>query len=58
MTAMTEHDADQNATDDGEAPIEQQNPLGGDDTTEEELDADNDVEADTVAMLDPDDTPA
>ncbi|WP_405371585.1 MULTISPECIES: hypothetical protein [unclassified Microbacterium] len=55
---MTEHDADQNATDDGEAPIEQQNPLGGDDTTEEELDADNDVEADTVAMLDPDDTPA
>lgn len=33
-------------------------PLGGDETTEEQLTADNAVEEDTLRMLDPDDTPA
>ncbi len=33
-------------------------PLGGDETTEEELDADNAVEEDTLATLDPDAAPA
>jgi hypothetical protein len=33
-------------------------PLGGDEATESELDADNLVEQDTLESLDPDDTPA
>lgn len=33
-------------------------PLGGDETTEENLEADNDVERDTLEALDPDDAPA
>lgn len=33
-------------------------PLGGDETTEEQLTADNAVEEDSLRMLDPDDTPA
>jgi len=33
-------------------------PLGGDDTTEDQLDADNDVEEDMLKSLDPDDNPA
>lgn len=33
-------------------------PLGGDETTEEQLDADNAVEADALKSLDPDDNPA
>lgn len=33
-------------------------PLGGHDTTEEQLDADNAVERDTLKTLDPDDPPA
>lgn len=33
-------------------------PVGGDDTTEEQLDADNAVEEDAVKALDPDDAPA
>ncbi|WP_194422695.1 hypothetical protein [Microbacterium abyssi] len=33
-------------------------PLGGDDTTEEQLDADNEVEKDMLKTLDPDDSPA
>ena len=33
-------------------------PLGGDDTTEEQLDADNAVEKDMLKTLDPDDSPA
>lgn len=33
-------------------------PVGGDDTTEEQLDADNAVEEDTLKTLDPDDSPA
>ncbi|MFS0868265.1 hypothetical protein AB3M83_13135 [Microbacterium sp. 179-B 1A2 NHS] len=36
---------------------EQDNPVGGDDTTEEQLDADNAVEEDMIKTLDPDDTP-
>ncbi len=33
-------------------------PLGGDETTEDELEADNAVEEDTLAALDPDAAPA
>ena len=33
-------------------------PLGGDDTTEDQLDADNEVEEDMLKSLDPDDNPA
>lgn len=33
-------------------------PLGGDETTEAQLDSDNAVEDDTLRMLDPDDPPA
>jgi hypothetical protein len=33
-------------------------PLGGDETTEEQLDADNAVEEDTLESLNPDDSPA
>lgn len=33
-------------------------PLGGDETTEEQLDADNEVEQDMLKALDPDDSPA
>ena len=33
-------------------------PLGGDDTTEDQLDADNEVEEDMLKTLDPDDRPA
>lgn len=33
-------------------------PLGGDATTEEQLDADNKIEEDTLKSLDPDDSPA
>ncbi|WP_164861643.1 hypothetical protein [Microbacterium sp. CPCC 204701] len=33
-------------------------PTGGDETTEEQLDADNPVEEDTLKTLDPDSAPA
>ena len=33
-------------------------PLGGDETTEDQLDADNPVEKDMLKSLDPDDNPA
>lgn len=33
-------------------------PLGGDETTEEQLEADTAVDRDALKMLDPDDTPA
>jgi hypothetical protein len=33
-------------------------PVGGDETTEDQLEADNDVEEDTLKTLDPGDTPA
>jgi len=39
-------------------PTEDDAPLGGDETTEAELDADNAVEQDTLATLDPDAPPA
>ncbi|CAI9391357.1 hypothetical protein [Microbacterium sp. T2.11-28] len=41
-----------------DASTEQQAPVGGDETTEDELQADNAVEADTLKTLDPDDAPA
>ncbi|MCC2031658.1 hypothetical protein [Microbacterium allomyrinae] len=39
-------------------PVEQDSPTGGDETTEEQLDADNPVEEDTLKTLDPDAPPA
>ena len=39
-------------------PIEQDAPIGGDETTEDQLDADNPVEEDVLKSLDPDDAPA
>ncbi|WP_171013191.1 hypothetical protein [Microbacterium sp. 2FI] len=39
-------------------PIEDDAPTGGDETTEEQLDADNAVEEDTLKTLDPDAPPA
>jgi hypothetical protein len=41
-----------------DASTEQHAPVGGDETTEDELQADNAVEADTLKTLDPDDAPA
>ncbi|CAL4860894.1 hypothetical protein MMM2322_02578 [Microbacterium sp. MM2322] len=37
---------------------EQDDPTGGDEGTENQLDADNAVEEDTLKTLDPDDSPA
>lgn len=48
---MSDHRHDDTPTDDDA-------PLGGDETTEAELDADNAVEEDTLATLDPDAPPA
>ncbi len=42
----------------GDASPGRDAPLGGDRTTEEQLDADNEVEEDTLKTLDPDDPPA
>jgi len=42
----------------GDAGPDRQAPLGGHETTEEQLDADNEVEGDTLKTLDPDDPPA
>ncbi len=42
----------------GEPGERQDSPLGGDETTEEQLDSDNAVEDDTLKTLDPDDPPA
>lgn len=39
-------------------PVEQDDPLGGDETTEDQLDADNPAEEDTLKTLDPDAPPA
>ncbi|MBD8022698.1 hypothetical protein [Microbacterium gallinarum] len=39
-------------------PVDQDAPVGGDETTEEQLDADNPVEEDTLKTLDPDAPPA
>jgi hypothetical protein len=39
-------------------PVEQDDPTGGDQATEDQLDADNPVEEDTLKTLDPDSPPA
>lgn len=41
-----------------DAPIEQDAPTGGDETTEDQLEADNPAEEDTLKTLDPDAPPA
>lgn len=42
----------------GDASPERDSHLGGDPTTEEQLDADTEVDRDTLRTLDPDDAPA
>ncbi len=42
----------------GRSEEDESAPAGGDEQTEEQLEADNPVEEDTVKMLDPEDTPA
>lgn len=42
----------------GDAGPDRDAPLGGDSTTEEQLDADNPTEEDTLRSLDPNDPPA
>lgn len=42
----------------GEQSITGDSPVGGDETTEDQLEADNPVEADQLKSLDPDDHPA
>lgn len=46
------------ADDDLSPDEEGEAPLGGDKTTEEQLEADNEVEEDMLKTLDPDDPPA
>jgi hypothetical protein len=41
-----------------DAPIEQDAPVGGDETTEDQLQADNPAEEDMLKTLDPDSPPA
>lgn len=41
-----------------DASPELDSPTGGDDNTEDQLDADNDVEEDMLKTLNPDDNPA
>jgi hypothetical protein len=48
---MDERRSDDHAAD-------EESPLGGDETTEEQLEADNEVEEDTLKSLDPDAPPA
>lgn len=58
---MDEHRSDpaEERHPDNPAPVESESPpLGGDETTEEQLDADNDVENDALKSLNPDDSPA
>lgn len=51
-------DADTASGGSPEAPDSDDAPLGGDDTTQEELEADNPVEQDTLKTLDPEAPPA
>ncbi|MFE6997056.1 hypothetical protein ACFVAE_13910 [Microbacterium sp. NPDC057659] len=57
-TGLPEDNPAHNTAPDGRSGEGQDAPLGGDDTTEEQLEADNAVEADALKSLDPDDTPA
>lgn len=47
-----------NTAPDGFTPDDRGAPLGGDEGTEDQLDADNPTEKDTLKSLDPDDSPA
>ena len=49
---MDERQTERNGKDQQDAPV------GGDETTEEQLEADNPVEEDTLKSLDPNDSPA
>lgn len=48
---MDEHRAE-------DQPVEKNDPIGGDETTEEQLEADNPAEEETLKTLDPDSPPA
>jgi len=52
VASMTDHRTDDQATADDESPT------GGDQNTEDQLEADNPVEEDTLKSLDPDAPPA
>lgn len=43
---------------DDERPADDDSPIGGDETTEDQLEADNPVEEETLETLDPDNPPA
>jgi hypothetical protein len=51
-----EHRAEEDRAED--QPLEQDDPIGGDENTEDQLEADNPAEEDTLKTLDPDAAPA
>lgn len=57
-TGAPEDNPAHNTAPDGRAGGGDDAPLGGDETTEEQLDADTAVEQDALKALDPDDSPA
>lgn len=57
-TGAPEDNPAHNTAPDGRPGASGDAPLGGDETTEEQLEADNAVEQDTLKSLDPDDSPA
>ncbi|MFD5226260.1 hypothetical protein ACFWHT_11625 [Microbacterium sp. NPDC058342] len=57
-TGAPEDIPEHNTAPDGQPGTDEDAPLGGDETTEEQLVADTAVEADALKGLDPDDTPA
>ena len=61
MHGMDDHrpdPAEERHPDNPAAQDDERAPLGGDETTEEQLDADNAVEEDALESLNPDDSPA
>lgn len=57
-TGIPEENPAHNTAPDGVPGDEEDAPLGGDETTESQLDADTAVERDALKSLDPDDSPA
>jgi len=61
VPSMDEHrpdPADESRPDQTAEALQESAPLGGDETTEDQLEADNEVEEDMLKTLDPDDAPA
>lgn len=57
-TGAPEDNPEHNTAPDGQDGEEESTPLGGHETTADELSADNAVEEDTLKTLDPDNSPA